>query len=112
MGDGRRLDAFPSTMEVFPMLTITHQAAVLLEEQRHAADAPDTFGVRLFAATPPGGGAARVAVAFVPEAEPGDAVTEQEGVKAFVASDVTEVLNEAILDASPVDGGVELVIHN
>jgi hypothetical protein len=36
------------------MLTITHEAAVLLEQQRHAAEAPDTFGVRLFAATPPG----------------------------------------------------------
>lgn len=93
------------------MLTITHQAAVLLEEQRHAAEAPDTFGVRLFAATPPVGGPRRVALAFVPQAEPGDQVTEQEGVTAFVAPEVTDVLDDAVLDASPVDGDVELVIH-
>jgi Fe-S cluster assembly iron-binding protein IscA len=50
-------------------------------------------------------------VAFVPEAEPGDQVTEQEGVTAFVAPEVTDVLDDAVLDASPVDGDVELVIH-
>jgi Fe-S cluster assembly iron-binding protein IscA len=93
------------------MLTITHEAAALLEQQRHAAEAPDTFGVRLFAASPPGGGSPRVALAFVPEAEPGDQVTEQEGVTAFVAPEVTEALADAVLDASPVDGDVELVIH-
>jgi hypothetical protein len=48
------------------MLTITHEAAVLLEQQRHAAEAPDTFGVRLFAATPPGGGSPSVALTFAP----------------------------------------------
>lgn len=93
------------------MLTITHQAAVLLEQSRQAADAPDTFGVRLFAAKPPGGGAPRVAVAFVPQAEPGDQIIEQEGVTAFVAAEVTGLLDEAVLDASPADGGEELIIH-
>lgn len=93
------------------MLTITHEAAVLLEQQRHAAEAPDTFGVRLFAATPPGGGSPSVALAFVPEAKPGDRVTEQEGVTAFVAPEVTDALDDAVLDASPVDGDIELVIH-
>jgi Fe-S cluster assembly iron-binding protein IscA len=93
------------------MLTITHQAAVLLEAQRQAAEAPDTFGIRLFAATPPLGGPPRVAVAFVSEAEPGDHVTEQEGVTAFVAPEVTDILDDAVLDTSPIDGNVELVIH-
>ena len=91
------------------MLTITHEAAVLLEQQRHAAEAPDSFGVRL--ASPPGGGSPSVALAFVPEAKPGDQVTEQEGVTAFVAPEVTDALDDAVLDASPVDGDIELVIH-
>jgi Fe-S cluster assembly iron-binding protein IscA len=52
-----------------------------------------------------------VAVAFVPEAEPGDQITKQEGVTAFVAPEVSGVLNQAVLDASPADGGEELVIH-
>jgi Fe-S cluster assembly iron-binding protein IscA len=98
-------------MEVFAMLTITHDAADLLVHMRHVADAPDTFGARLFAATPPGGGAPSIAVAFVPEAEPGDKVTEQEGLTAYVAADVVDVLDEATLDASPADGGEELVIR-
>jgi Fe-S cluster assembly iron-binding protein IscA len=98
-------------MEVFAMLTITHDAADLLVHMRQVADAPDTFGARLFAATPPGGGAPTIAVAFVPEAEPDDEVTEQEGFTAYVAADVLDVLNEATLDASPADGGEELVIR-
>ena len=93
------------------MLTITREAAALLEQQRRAADAPDTFAVRLFAALPPAGGSPSLALAFVSEAEPGDQVTEQEGVTAFVAPEVTAALDDAVLDASPVDGDVELVIH-
>lgn len=93
------------------MLTITHRAAALLAENRHLAGAPDTYGVRLFAAMPPGGGAPGVAVDFVPEASAGDQITEQEGVTAFVAPEVSEVLDEATLDAEPADGGEELVIH-
>lgn len=93
------------------MLTITHHAAALLAQNRQSAGAPDTYGVRLFAATPPGGDPPRVAVAFVPEAEPGDQITKQEGVTAFVAPEVSGVLNQAVLDASPADSGEELVIH-
>jgi Fe-S cluster assembly iron-binding protein IscA len=93
------------------MLTITPHAAAVLVENRQSAGVPDTYGVRFFAAIPAGGGIRAVAVAFVPEAEPGDEVTEQEGVTAFVAPEVTAVLDEAVLDSSPVDGGEELVIH-
>jgi Fe-S cluster assembly iron-binding protein IscA len=93
------------------MLTITHEAAVLLEQTRQAADAPDTFGVRLFAATPPLGGEPRVTLAFVPTAEPGDEVIEQEGVTAFVSEEVSAALDDAVLDASPENGAGELVIH-
>jgi Fe-S cluster assembly iron-binding protein IscA len=98
-------------MEVFAMLTITHDAADLLVHMRHVADAPDTFGARFFAAAPPGGGGPNIAVAFVSEAEPGDKVTEQEGLTAYVAADVVDVLDEATVDASPADGGEELVIR-
>jgi Fe-S cluster assembly iron-binding protein IscA len=50
-------------------------------------------------------------IVLVPEAEPGDKVTEQEGLTAYVAADVVDVLDEATLDASPADGGEELVIR-
>jgi len=93
------------------MLTITPHAAAVLVSNRQSAGVPDTYGVRFFAAIPPGGGVRGVAVAFVSEAEPGDEVTEQEGVTAFVAPEVTVILDEAVLDSAPVDGGEELVIH-
>ena len=93
------------------MLTITHEAAALLVENRQIAGVPDTYGARLFAAIPPGGGAPGIAVAFVPEAEPDDQVIEQAGVTAFVAPEVSEVLDAAILDASRADERRELVIH-
>jgi Fe-S cluster assembly iron-binding protein IscA len=93
------------------MLTITKDAATVLTQSRESAGAPDSFGVRFFAATPPGGNEPGVAIAFVPEAEPGDQVTEQEGVTAYLAPEVSEALEEATLDATPEDGHVELVLN-
>lgn len=87
------------------MLTITHKAAELLSESRQSAGAPDSYGVRFFAEGP-----AQVAIAFVPDAQPGDQVTEQEGVTAFAAPELSEALDEATLDVSPEDGVEELVL--
>jgi Fe-S cluster assembly iron-binding protein IscA len=87
------------------MLTITRKAAELLGESRQSAGAPDSYGVRIFAEGP-----AQLAIAFVPEAQPGDEVTEQEGVTAFVARELPEALDEATLDVSPDDGVDELVL--
>jgi Fe-S cluster assembly iron-binding protein IscA len=93
------------------MLTITKDAATVLAQNRESIGAPDSFGVRFFAATPPGESEPAVAIAFVPEAEPGDRVTEQEGVTAYLAPDVSEALEEAVLDAPPENGGTELVLN-
>jgi len=87
------------------MLTITQEAAELLSESRQSVGAPDSYGVRFFAEGP-----AQLAIAFVPEAQPGDQVTEQEGVTAFVAPEVSEALDEATLDVSPEDGVEEFVL--
>ena len=92
------------------MLTITKDAAGVLNQNRASSGAPDTYGVRFFTATPPGGGAPSVAIAFVPEAQPGDDVVEQEGVTAYLAPEVSEALSEATLDAPPENGGTELVL--
>jgi Fe-S cluster assembly iron-binding protein IscA len=93
------------------MLTITHKAAELLAEHRQAAHAPESYGVRLFAAQPSGGGAAGVGLKFVEKAEPGDQITQQEGITAFVAADVSDALSGATLDASPDSAGEELIIR-
>ena len=92
------------------MLTITQQAGELLSESRQTAGAPDSYGVRIFVATPPGEESASIAIAFVPEAEPGDQVSEQEGVTAYIAPELVEALDDATLDASGSDAGRELVL--
>lgn len=85
------------------MLTITPDAAALLANQRAEAGAPDTFGVRLSAAEP-AEGAATLVVAFVAEPSPGDEVSEQAGVRAFLAPELARQLDGATLDATPTNG--------
>jgi Fe-S cluster assembly iron-binding protein IscA len=92
------------------MLTITDKAVARLVESRESVGAPDSYGVRLFSATPPDGGTPGLAIAFVPEAEPGDQVAQQEGVTAYVAPEVSDALDDATLDVSGEGGAEELVI--
>jgi Fe-S cluster assembly iron-binding protein IscA len=93
------------------MLTITQKAADKLVETRQSAGAPDSYGVRLFAAVPPEGGSPSLAISFVPQAQPGDQVTTQEGVTAYVAADVADALEDATLDVSAEEGTEELVLN-
>ncbi|HXG40047.1 MAG TPA: hypothetical protein VNJ28_03815 [Candidatus Limnocylindrales bacterium] len=91
------------------MLTITEQAAALLTETRRSTGAPESYGIRLFAATPPGGEAPGIVLTFVAGPEPGDQVTEQHGLKAFVAPELSGALDDATLDAT-TEGGVEELV--
>jgi len=94
------------------MLTITENAAALLTNQRAELGAPDSYGVRLSAPSPEADELAELVVAFVPEPTPGDEVTEQEGLRAFVAPEVSEQLEDATLDATPSNGTpAELVLR-
>jgi iron-sulfur cluster assembly protein len=93
------------------MLTITQKATEKLVETRQTAGAPDSYGVRLFAAMPPAGGEPSLALAFVPEAEPGDQVMEQEGMTAYVAPEVAQALEDATIDVSAEDGAERLVVN-
>jgi Fe-S cluster assembly iron-binding protein IscA len=92
------------------MLTITQKAAEMLAEARQSTGAPDSYGVRLFAAMPPEGGEPSLAIAFVPDAEPGDKVTEHEGLTAYVAPEVSDALDDATLDVSGADDAEALVL--
>ncbi len=86
------------------MLTITQPAATLLAHRRSELGAPESYGIKLFAPDAEEGGASDLAIAFVPDAEPGDTVTEQAGLRAFVAPDLAARLKEATLDATPTNG--------
>jgi Fe-S cluster assembly iron-binding protein IscA len=94
------------------MLTITQEAAAVLTDARESSGAPDHFGIRIFAAVPPEGGDPQLAITFLPDAIPGDEVTEVEGLRAFIEPDLAEALAEVTLDAEFADeGGATLVLR-
>lgn len=93
------------------MLTITREAAVLIARDRAAAGVPFSYGVRFFAILPRIREPRDVALAFVPEPRPGDAVGFQHGLLTFVGLDVSGLLDDAIVDArTALDGSGELTI--
>ncbi len=86
------------------MLTITPSAASLLVNQRAESGAPESFGVRLSSPEPEEGGGASLMISFVAGPSPGDQVTEQAGLRAFVAAELSGGLEGATLDATPTNG--------
>ena len=94
------------------MFTITQEAVTLLTNERSSRGAPDTYGVRIFAAMPPERDSPQIALAFVPEPAAGDEVTEHSGLAAFIAPEVANVVGDATLDASATNGGAELVLRS
>lgn len=92
------------------MLRITQQAASLLSQIRAGAGAPDNYGVRFFA-QPAAQGGTQVGLDFVAQPAEGDQVSKQEDMPVYVASDVAEPLNQAVVDAKAVDGAPQLVIE-
>lgn len=91
------------------MLKISTQAATVLTEARATAELPNDYGLRLSAASSAEG--PRLGIAFVPEPAAGDQVSEQEGIKVFVAPDVAEPLADAVIDVQPGEGGPELILR-
>ncbi len=92
------------------MLTITEKAAQKLIETREQTGTPDTYAVRLSVALPEGETQPSLALSFAPEAQPGDQVTEQQGLTAYIAPAVAEALDDATLDVSARDGAEQLVV--
>jgi Fe-S cluster assembly iron-binding protein IscA len=92
------------------MLTITSDAATVLTGARESAGAPDSFGIRIFATVPPEGGDPQLAITFIPEAVPGDDVTEVDGLRAFIDPDLSEALSGVTLDAEQVEDGSSTLV--
>ncbi len=94
------------------MLTITQNAATLLANERAEIGAPNSYGVRLSAPNTMEGGENELVIDFVPGPRPTDEVTEQAGLRAFVAPEVSQQLEGATLDATPTNGAPpELVLR-
>lgn len=91
------------------MLQITHDAAELITALRRGQDVPDDHGLRIYAeASEPG--EVTIALGFTDAPAKGDEVTEQEGLKVFVAPEVAAPLQDAAIDVTPADDGAQRLV--
>ncbi len=93
------------------MLKMTPAAAMALTAARSEVGAPDSYGVRFFAPRDPQGGRSRFGFDFVSKPGPEDAVTEEAGLRAYVAPEVVAVVGEATLDLEEAGDGARLVLR-
>ena len=92
------------------MLEITHGAAALLTELRNGQDVPAEYGVRVFPeSTQPG--EVTIGLGFTDAPAEGDQVTEQDGLKVFVAPELAAPLEDAAIDVAQDDGTSRLVFR-
>jgi Fe-S cluster assembly iron-binding protein IscA len=92
------------------MVTITPPAATALSNLRTEKGAPDTYGVRFFATNGDASDTPRLAFNFVPSPEPEDTVIDDQGLKAFVAPEVEQVMSEIIVDVDNAGPEESLVV--
>jgi Fe-S cluster assembly iron-binding protein IscA len=93
------------------MLTLTPTAAMALKRARSQAGAPSNYGVRFFASAPLTSQTARLTLDFVESPEPADAVTEEDGLKAYVAPEVEQLVGDAVVDVETAGQQANLVLR-
>ena len=92
------------------MLQITHDAANFLSDLRRGQDVPETYGLRIFPeSTEPD--EITVGLGFTDAPADGDHVTEQGGLRVFVAPELAAPLEDAAIDVTADDGAPRLVFR-
>ena len=92
------------------MLQITHGAATFLSELRRGQEVPDTYGLRVFPeSTEPG--EVTIGLGFTDTPQEGDQVTEQDGLRVFVAPELAAPLEDAAIDVTGDNGTPRLVFR-
>lgn len=92
------------------MLQITPDAATFLSELRQGQDVPETYGLRVFAeASEPG--EVTIGLGFTENPADGDQVTEQDGLRVFVAPELATPLEAAAIDVTAEEGTERLVFR-
>ena len=92
------------------MLQITRDAATFLSELRRGHDMPDTYGLRVFPeSTAPG--EVSIGLGFTDVPLEGDHVTEQDGLRVFVAPELAEPLEDAEIDVAGEGGTPRIVFR-
>lgn len=92
------------------MLQVTNSAATVLADVKTQQGVPDHFGIRVFAGQTNDGQQA-IGLGFAETPADGDAVTESEGVTLFVAPELAEPLEEAVIDVESQPEGEALVFR-
>lgn len=92
------------------MLSMTSSAADAVNEICEERGLPIDVGVRVYNAAR-NNGQGEVQMAFVAEPMAGDAVTEAEGRRLFLAPDVAEPLADAVIDALETPQGKQLILR-
>lgn len=90
------------------MLQMTDRAAELLNQIRTTSDIPSEAGVRIYAEQT-AGDQVSIGVGFIDNPLPGDQVTEQGGVKLFVAPEVAGPLDRTMIDVTRDNGESQLI---
>lgn len=85
------------------MLQMTREAALTLNQAREREGLPEHYGVRIFATADPNTDGSQsqsgaVGLGFVDGPQAGDAVGEVEGTNYFVAPEIAETLDGAVID--------------
>jgi Fe-S cluster assembly iron-binding protein IscA len=92
------------------VLEITQGAAALLTELKKGQEVPDDYGVRVFPeSTEPG--EITIGLGFADGPADGDQVTEQDGLKVFVAPELATPLQDAAIDVAQDNGAARLVFR-
>ena len=88
------------------MLQITDKAAIHLLRARTERGFDERAGARFVR------GSAGVGLTFAPAPEPGDQVLAGSALPIYVAEDVTEALEQAVIDVAADDGESRLVLRS
>jgi len=92
------------------VLQITPDAATFLSELRRGQDVPETYGLRVFPeASEPG--EVTIGLGFTESPAEGDQVTEQDGLRVFVAPELATPLEGAAIDVTAEEGTERLVFR-
>jgi Fe-S cluster assembly iron-binding protein IscA len=91
------------------VLEITHDAATLLTEIRRGQEVPETYGLRVFPETTEPG-EVTIGLGFTDQPIPGDQVTEQDGMRVFVAPELASPLEDTAIDVSAGDNGASKLV--
>jgi iron-sulfur cluster assembly protein len=92
------------------VLQITHGAATFLSELRSGQDVPDTYGLRIYPETTEPD-EVTVALGFTDAPADGDQVTEQDGLRVFVAPELAAPLADAAIDVRADEEATRLVFR-